>query len=268
MPLAIDTVGIFRTSGGGADTVFAASTVAPGDSLQIRNSVGRDSAHLERIMHDARAGSAFRVRSPVLHDVAEGIQLFVGQNPGAEDDSDYARQVLQPQDVLIAEQLVNAITSTDVFALGIVYDDLPGSSPRLHTWAEIAPLVKNVKFLQVKMAGTFAVGSWLDTALTATENLLHANTDYAVLGFITDTAVCAAGLKGMDTGNLRICGPGVVDVKVTKDYFIVESERHGGPRIPVINAANAPSSFVSVYSKSTPVNVNIQLQIAELARNV
>lgn len=268
MPLAIDTVGISRLSGGAADTVFQAATVAAGDSLQVRNSQLPNKAHLERILHDASAGSAFRIRSPVMHDVAEGIQLFPGQNPGAEDDSDYAHQDLQPQDVLIAEMLVNAITTTNVFALGIVYDDLPGASPRLHMWADIANLVKNIKFLRVTMAAGGAAATWLDTLITTTENLLHANTDYAVLGYIVDTAVCAVGIKGMDTGNLRVCGPGVLDVKVTKDYFVVESERHASPRIPVINAANAPSTFASCFGKASPSAINVQFQIAELAHTV
>src|SRR5487761_319936 len=76
-------------------------------------------------------------------------------------------------------------------------------------------------------------------------NLLHANTDYAVLGYLADVAVAAVGIKGQETGNLRICGPATVLTQDTTDYFIRQALRSGRPHIPVFNSANAGSVYAS-----------------------
>lgn len=267
MGRAIDTVGFFRTSGGGADTVFSAATIAPGDSFTVRAFQPPAVAEIERLHFLGEAGSAFRVRSPLLHDNVTGLQYFGAQNPGAHLFSKFVRQALQPQDTLVGEFLVNAATTTDTAAIGIDYQDLPGAQARIHSLSDIMGIIRSIKTLRVTMAGTFTLGSWLDTALTQTEDLLHANTDYAVLGYTTDVAHTAIGIKGIDTSNLRVCGPGVLDQNVTIDYFVELSRDNGQGQIPVINSANKSSTFVSVYNRATPVGTNVTLFLAELARN-
>jgi hypothetical protein len=268
MPLAFDSIGFYRTSGGSADTAFQATTVATGDSLTVRSFQNPAQARLERFMYSARTGSAVRVRSPSCHDNVEGLQYFPTQNPSNGLLGEYAPQQLQPQDAMVAEMLVNGTTVTDAAVLGVAYEDLPGISARYHSWQDIAPLLDDLHVLRVTTASGGAGGVWLDTPLTATENLLHANTDYAVLGYITDTALCAVGLKGIDTGNLRVCGPGVLDVNITRDYFIRQSNNYGRPRIPVFNAANAPSTYVTAFHLSTPSNVNVSLICVQLTQRV
>jgi len=268
MPRAVDTIGFFRTSGGGADTVFSATTIAPGDSFTVRSFGQPAQAQLVRVMAQAEAGSAWRVRSPMLHDNVTGLQFFDAQFPASQLYPSYISQGLQPQDTLLGEILVNAAATTDTVALGIEYSDLPGAAARLHSPAEILPLVRSIKTMRVTMAGVFTAGSWLDTAFTTTEDLLHANTDYAVLGWVADVAHTAIGIRGIDTSNLRICGPGVLDTHVTSEYFVWFSQMQQDPHIPVINSANKNSTFVSVYNRSTPVGTNVTLLLAELAHTV
>jgi len=104
--------------------------------------------------------------------------------------------------------------------------------------------------------------------ITTTENLLHANTDYAVLGYIVDVAVCLFGVKGVDTGNLRICGPGVLRSEVTSEYFARLSDETGMPTIPVINSANQGSIFASASAVATGAAIKGQLILGQLSQTV
>lgn len=269
MGLAFDSIGVFRTSGGAADTVFTGATTAPGDSLQIRAFAPPASAKLVRFLSNLRSGSALRVRSPLLHDNVAGLQFYQGAtNPSNGLLGEYLFQQLQPQDTLVVEQIVNAITQTDSEVLGILYQDLPGAAARLHSMADIANLIKSLKTIRVATVAGTVVGSWVDTALNATETLLHANTDYALLGYVLDTAITAVGIKGIDTSNLRVVGPGVLDTNVTHDYFVNQAVRSGLPMIPVFNAANVGGTFVSCYNSAVPPVMNVELLVAELAQRV
>lgn len=268
MPIAFDTIGIDRLSGGAADTVFSAATAAAGDSLSVRNAAQGATVQLERVMYHGRAGDAFRIRSPYLHDIAEGIQFFPGVFPSGDMFPTQAPQTLRPQDALIAEMIVNAITSHGDAALGIYYSDLPGVQSRLHTLADIANIIVNLKIMRVTMGSGGAAGVWLDTAITATEDVTRANTDYAVLGYITDTNLCCIAVKGPDTGNLRVGGPGVLQNWLTENYFVNESYEANGPRIPVFNSANKNGTFVSAFSTASPTGANVQLVLAQLAHTI
>lgn len=268
MGLALDTIAAYRTTSGSADTVMSAAIIAAGDSFTIRNGTPNQPIRLERFMSQGTVGSGYRVRSSLLHDVAEGIQFFPGQTPANGNVGEYVPQLLKPQDSLIAEIQDAATTGTAIFALGNFYQDLPGVAARLHTLADIVNLVKNIKVLRVVMGSGGAAGAWLDTGITVTEDLLHANTDYAVLGYETDTALCAVGVRGADTGNLRVCGPGSVDPNITRDYFIRQSQFYGGPRIPVFNSANKGSTTASAIGNASPTGAQVQLILAELSQNI
>ena len=268
MGLAFDTVGIDRLSGGAADVAFQAAAAVAGDSLTVRNGAQGGTIMLERMGYHGRAGDQFRIRSPYLHDFVEGIQFIPGQFPSSGLYPAEADQVLQPQDNLTAEMLVNAITSHGDGFLGIFYSNLPGVDARLHTLADIANIMVNIKVLRVTMGAGGAAGVWLDTVITATEDLTRANTDYAVLGYIVDTAAACIAIKGPDTGNLRCGGPGVLDNNVTRDYYVLQSNANNGPRIPVFNSANKNGTFVSALSTSSPTGINVQLILAQLAHNI
>src|SRR6266487_3741408 len=171
MGIAFDTVGIDRLSGGGVDTVFTAATAVSGDSLSVRNAAQNATVQLERFLYHGRAGDAVRIRSPYLHDIAEGIQFFPGLFPSGDMLLTEEPQVLRPQDALIAEMIVNAVTSHGTAALGIFYSDLPGVQARLHTLPDISNIIANIKVLRVTMGAGGAAGVWLDTAITATEDV-------------------------------------------------------------------------------------------------
>jgi hypothetical protein len=94
---------------------------------------------------------------------------------------------------------------------------------------------------------------------------LNADRSYAVLGYSTDVAVCSIAVKGQETGNLRMGGPGVVATDDTNDYFAFLSEQFNIPAIPVISANNKGSIFVSCVAVATAAAIKSQLWLARLA---
>ena len=265
---ALDTIASFQATVG---STFAAGVMATGDSAQVRNFPQPGVAQLVSAMSDhVTSAQAWRVRSPLLHDNVQGIRFFAGQSPSATLLPRQAQQNLEAQDLLVFEQSTAAATGKALTALGIYYPQLPGAMARLYSLGDIDPLIKNVKPVVVTIgAGANTAGQWLDTLITATENLLHANTDYAVLGIVVDTPVACVAVKGIDTGNLRCGVPGVLNADVTSDWFVRLSVAAGLPLIPVINAANAPATFVSIISSAaTAAACDAQLILAELSRNL
>jgi len=270
MGLAIDTVGFTRTAGGGgADAAFVASVAAPGDSFTVRNFGQQARAHLLDVLGMfATAGAQYRVRSPLFHDNVQGIRIIPGETPIRYSLPRETYQMMRPQDTLIVEQISNAAAEVCAGALLNYYEDLPGVAARLHSWGDIAGLIKNIKPLLVVVTPNATAGTWQDNVLTTTEDLLKANQDYAVLGYTVDNPVCAVGLRGPDTGNLRICGPGDVRTINVQSFFTDMSQKHGLPMIPVINSANKGATFVCVHSRLVATAINVQLILAELSQNL
>lgn len=265
MGLAIDSIALYYTTATTAPAAFEAMTVASGDSLTVRSFASPASAMLFQILYSASTKDAFRLRSPLLHDNVQGIRVEPGESPAQFLMPLETGQPLHTQDTLIAEINAATASATHAVVLENYYTDLGGASARLHSWGDISGLIKNLK--PVEVACTGIANAWVDTVITTTENLLHANTDYAVLGISVDTACCAVGIKGIETGNLRVCLPGVTRAIDQSDGFIVMSSRYGTPHIPVINSANAASLYVSLFS-DTAVSPNVQLMLAELSQNL
>lgn len=265
---AIDTIASFQTT---VNSTFAAGVMATGDSATIRNFPQTSKARLIAAFYDdVTTPLAWRVRSPLLHDNVRGIQF----NPGAAAPSNlfgqYAQQLLQPQDTLTFELSTAAATGKALGAVSVYYDQLPGAMARLYAPGDIVPLIENIKPVVVAIgSGANTAGIWFDAVITTTENLLHANTDYAVLGASLDVAVAAIAVKGIDTGNLRCAVPGGVNNPLAQDWFPRLSDVTGLPCIPVINAANAGSTFVSIISSAaTAAASSLTLYLAELGRNL
>lgn len=265
---AIDTIANFQTT---VASTFAAGVMAPGDSSTIRNFPGAGVAQLLAAFSDhVTTPREWRVRSPLLHDNVQGLRFYPGQSPSATLLPRQAQQELEAQDQLIFEESTAAATGKACVGLAVYYPQLPGAMARLYSLGDIDPLIKNIKPLVVTVgAGANVAGQWLDTVITTTENLLHANTDYAVLGIVVDAPVACVAIKGIDTGNLRVGAPGIINADVTSDWFVRLSLAANLPIIPVINAANAGGTFVSIISAvATAAITNVQLILAELRQNL
>ncbi len=263
MALALETI-----AGAVSDpsTTYTAVTMATGDSLTVRNFPAANPAYLMAMFRQDATAGVTRLRSPLLHDNVRGIHLSLSENPSNLGLPLPGVQTLKPQDTLILE-VTGSASTYDVAALSIYYTNLPGSAARLHNLGDFKGMIKNLVTVEVATTAAAAPSVWTDTVITTTDNLLHANTDYAVLGMYCDTAVGVIAFKGIDTGNLRVGTSGRTSTYDTSEYFVKLSERSGLPCIPVFNAANAPSTYVSVITLGNGTTTNITLVLAELGTN-
>lgn len=264
---AIDTVLAFSTQAAAAafPTALAAT---PGDSLTVRNFALTDSGRIAALIYSAGGGQKVRVASPMLHDNVTGLTFAPGEVPAAYLLGGELGVSLTPGDTLAA---YGAIAAAGTIVLGIVnyYSNLPGASARLHSWGDISGIIKSVKSVEVDLAAV-AVGAWTDTVITNTENQLHADSDYAILGYDVNPAVDIVGVKGQATGNLRICGPGPVSTLDITEYFVNKSEDMGMPYIPVFNGQDRGSFYVSAANHAAIAGgaASVYLILAELTQTI
>jgi hypothetical protein len=265
MGLAFDTVlanAVNPGAGGGTATVTAS-----GDSLSIRNFPSANAAYLEGLTRMGTTAGLAQIRSPLLHDNVQGIRITPGESPSYYSIPSDAQQMLQAQDTLVIT-IGGGSSETDIAILYIYYTNLPGAAARLCNPSDLAGNIKYLKPIQVAVTSSPTIGAWLDTVITTTEDLTHANKDYAVLGYTSNTALGVIGIKGIDTGNLRAAGPGnSTNEFTTTRYFEWLSEQTGRPHIPVWNAANKNGTYVSVAAATASVAATVELMCVELVNN-
>jgi hypothetical protein len=265
---ALDTIASFQTT---VASTLAAGVMATGDSNVVRNFPDSAKAQLIELFYDdVTSPQAARIRSALFHDNVRGIQVTPGATAPAKILPSYGFQELKAQDALTFELSTAAATGRALLAAAIYYSQLPGAASRLYMPGDVLGLIANIKPVYVAIgSGANTAGQWYDLVMTTTENLLKANTDYAVLGIEFDQAVAAVAVKGADTGNLRCAVPGGVNNPYAADYFVRKSYETGLPLIPVINAANAGSTFVSLISSAaTGAAGTAQLILAQLSQNL
>lgn len=243
MGRAIDTVLAFSTqaAAAGFPTALAATT---GDSLSVRSFDRTKKAYLQSVIYGSNAaGQKARVISPLIHDNVTGLTWQPGETPSQWMLPPEAAVELRTVDTLAVFGQCGAATT---ITMGLVnyYEDLDGADGRFFSWADIRGIIRYVKSVEVSL-NAIAVGAWTDTPITVTENQLHADEYYAVLGYQVNPAVDIVGFKGSATGNLRVCGPGPVSSLDIAEYFITFSEKCKRPCIPVFNANDRTAFFVS-----------------------
>jgi hypothetical protein len=256
---AVDTVAGYITN----QTSLTAWTMLSGDTLTVRNFPQQTSkAYISAVGVQSATKGKLRIYSPLLHDNTTGLTWGFSETPAPFLFPREVFQQLQPQDVLTVQQLGGGAES-DAGFLSLYYENLPGATARLFNPSDIKPRIKSIKVMEVDVTTQVITSGWKDTAINATEDTLHANTDYAVLGYDTDTAVLCVAFKGVDTGNLRIGGPGPTASISTGDYFWEKSLRDAVPHIPVFNSANKAAFFLSSAAVASAATV-FAVTLAEL----
>ena len=264
MGLGIDTVVATATNPGAAPAADNAAVNA-GDSKAVRNfNLATAKARLDYVSRQGVTTGFVGIKSPRFHDVSRGFQIITTDTPAVQLMPPQTGQPVYGADTLQLT-LSGGGAEVDAMCFGIYYTDIPGIAALLKSPADILPMIQNVKPIEVDVSAQATSGGWSDTALTTTENLLKANTWYAVLGYTVDTASLAVGLKGPETGNLRLCGPGPTTTFFTDQYFVYMSERHQAPYIPIFNSNNRANLFVSTALVSTAATPKVQLITGELA---
>lgn len=264
MGLGMEIIDTFVTNPG-ASTV--ATAVFPGDVLAVRSFNPPSKAFLVDAWTAAATAGIARVRSPRLHDNVQGIRF---RNPtGAVPRSlltEWAQQQLYSQDTLITEESGGG-AETEGFSLCVYYQDIGGMAARLTTIEAIMPRIVQLVNVEVACASAAAIGSRCPSvALNATFDLLIANQDYALLGYESDVTGLSIGIRGPDTGNLRVGGPMTTERIETRDWFVDLGKKLGEPTIPIINQANRAATLVDNSQVVVGVAANVTLLFAQLSQ--
>lgn len=265
MGKAVDTVLAFSTQG--AASAFPTTLAATGgDSLNVRSFDRSKRAWVESVIYSAGGGQQARILSPLMHDNVTGLTWQPGEVPAQFMVPGEMSVEIKPTDTITAQGACGAATT---ITMGVVnyYEDLDGADARLFRWSELRGIVKFVKSVQVSL-NAIAVGAWTDTLLTNTENQLHADSYYAIVGYQVDPAVDIVGVKGSFTGNLRMCGPGPVSTLDISRYFIYMDEQTGRPHVPVFNANDRTAIYVSAANHAAVAAnaASVYLMVAELTK--
>lgn len=261
---AVDTVLAFSTQAAASAFPTALAATA-GDSLIVRGTVRESKAQLMALITKSdAAGNQFRVTSPLLHDNVTGLTFFMNENPSLFAVPEATSVELNEQDTLTVSGQCGAAT-TITAGLVIHYDDVRGTDAALYRWGDIRGDIRFIKSVQVANLAV-AVGAWTDTPITNTEDQLHADRAYAVLGYLSNPAPALVGVKGVATGNLRMCGPGTSQTLELSDYFVKMSEYHNLPYIPVFQANDRRAFFISMADSvaRAAAAVQVSLIVAEL----
>ena len=200
MGVAVDTIGSFVTAGATNPTSLKTVTLSGGDSAQVRSFPATNQAWIEQLIYQGAAKGKNRITSPLMHDNVTGLTFATADTASHYLAGQYALQQVYPTDTLAIASSA-AAGASGILATSIYYQNLPSSNARLANYSDIAGFIKNVKGLEVDVTSSGTVGTWVDTAVNTTDKQLHANTDYAVLGYDCDTALACIGVKGNETGN-------------------------------------------------------------------
>lgn len=263
MGIAIDTIQYFSTQAGAAAFPTALAT-AQGDPAQIRNFNTAKKAWLHSFIYSAGGGQKARITSPLLHDNVTGLTFQPGEIPANFLIPAMSGVQVHANDTpLVSGGIAGAGTITA--GLQVYYEDLDGAAARLFHWKDIEHKIKAYKSLEVSLAA-IAVGAWTDTKITITEDQLHADSYYAVIGYNVDPAVDLVGVKGSATANLRVCGPGPVSTLDISNYYAYMSIQANLPFVPVFNANDKGAFYVSAANHAAVAAnaAEVYLFLAEL----
>lgn len=221
-------------------------------SLSVRASNGQAPVDLDCIWVSTASQAQVSIRSPRMHDNTKGVLLdSPGTGPQLLAD-EYFDQIVYSQDLLTIGLTFAAAPgagTNEHVAMNLIYNDLPGVSASLRTWAEVSPNIIEYVGVLTTPSSAATTGIWGGgVAFNSGFDLLKANQLYAVLGYICPSACTAVALQGPDIGNLLLGGPGLTSVIDTRQWFVRQSINEGVPYIPVINSANKASTNAFVAS--------------------
>jgi hypothetical protein len=263
MGKALECICGFVTAPGTTQTNL---TMATGNSLTIRNAPITSNPLLLAAWVNAFGVGVLRIKSPRLHDNVQGVRLnTLAALPLPLWPLSLA-QKLVPQDTL-TEDLSGSATGGKIetaFNL-IYYPDCPGVAARLASPADVFARMANIVGVEID-CNPGAGGGWTGArALNYSYDVLKANTDYALLGYIPSVNCGAVRFTGVDTGNVGVAGPGSVTApQLTTRWFVELSDRFGLPLIPILNSANRAGISVDVSQDQAATAVNVTAILAEI----
>jgi hypothetical protein len=248
----------------GITAAFTAITLAVGDTLQIKNSGGQ--IKLLKAWTQSATANSFQIKSPRFHDNVNGL-IYSPLGTEIKNCIDSIPQSLVSQDTL----LVNMKGSTgagQINSIGMLvfYSSLKGSDGNFLAPSQVMARAVSKTTVQVTLALGTTGGYSGEVAINSTSDLLKANTEYAIVGYILNAKCASIGIRGTDTGNIRVGAPGSNEPEVTRNWFLDISKEYMLPLIPVINSANKANTLIDGVQDDGGVDAIVTLNLVELSK--
>jgi hypothetical protein len=275
MGRALEVVAGFVTNPGATLTTV---TTSGGGTNIIRGTDTTQGTWLLSTWSFAATAGELRITSPRLHDQVQGIRnrvtaAFVGPLAPGHINGGFAQR-LYAQDNLTIQQSGGG-AEIDLAALLIGYDNLAGVAGRFIDQPTLQKSGVNILTAEVTVTAV-TTGLWGGAvAINSSFDTLIANTDYAVVGGMTDTRGLAVGITAVDFGNLRCAFPAEPSLRnITQNWFQILSDAFAAYNstaaaayIPVFNSANKSSTLVDVTTNGAGGTYTINIELVQLAPN-
>ncbi len=265
MPRALEVVAGFATNPG---ATFTALTPSTGTSFTVRNTDPNKAVWLlDAWAFNATAGE-LRIRSTKLHDFQQGIRNRITAAlavpvQGGHNNSMYAQR-LYAQDALTVE-LTGGGAEIDTASLLLLYEDLQGASGRFIDNAFLKANGLNEVTIEVTVTAVATGNFGGAVAINSTNDNLIANTDYAILGGMTDTRGDTVGITGIDFSNLRLGFPAEPTIRdTTVNWFQALTFGFNTPLIPVFSSANKAATTIDVQTNGAGGTYIVNLLCVQL----
>lgn len=242
-------------------------TMAAGDSLTIRNTDPSKLVRLISAFTTQQTAGILQITSPKMHDNVRGYHA-INKAAIAQQLWPFGTfQRVYPQDTLgVTQSGSNTAGDIEMGSLLVYYDDLSGINGRFIDRPTLNKRGLNLMTSKNTLALGTAGGYSGSQALNTTDDLMKANTDYALVGYTVDVLAGCVGYKGPDTGNLRVGGPcDPAQHMVTSQWFSFLSDWFGTAMIPVFNSANKAGTFIDGTQDENGADVIVTSIFVELA---
>jgi hypothetical protein len=267
MPAALQVINAFKQNlTGGAFEALAPGT---GDSFTFQNVPQDAPAYATQVWGvDDASPAELSLFASRWHDQQFGVRgeipdgsTLAPANRSTLITAEGLDQRIFPSDVLNVNVFGTAADNVNASII-IYYSDLPGIAARLATYEYVRANNKNLVGIHVSLtSGSGDYGA--SAALNSADNRLHANTDYAVLGFTSPEAAALVTLSGVDTGNQRVGGPVLGDGDKDAQLFVNLARYWGAALIPIINSNNAGAINLQA-AQTTGGSLEIDVMLQEL----
>lgn len=167
-------------------------------------------------------------------------------------------------DVLDIEMSGSAVAGDEETAHLLIY--YKADLARVLTPAEVQARFKRIVGIDQNLAAVASSNYTSEQALNADFSLLHADTEYAILGYVGNEDLGLVGFREATmTGGRRVGGPLQDDhAYLTKQWFVDLSIRFNRPMIPVFRQGDAGNVLVDAVGNEVSVTPEITVILAEL----
>lgn len=262
----MEVVAGFATNPGATLTTLTAST---NTSFTVRGTDTTKNTWLATAFAFNASAGELVIKSPRMHDNVQGIRnrvtaAFTAPLFNTPNDPMQPQRMYAQDNVTV--QISGGAAEVDCGALVFIYEDLAGVSGRFIDVPTLRKQGVNLVTVEVTVTAVATGNFGGAVAVNSTFDTLIANTDYALIGGMSDTRGTAVGITGVDFGNLRVGFPAEPTIRdVTNNWFIGMAQNTGIPTIPVFNSANKAATTVDVETNGAGGTYIVNLTLVQLA---